>query len=79
MLKNFNIWLISSLLISISVLIPIITVFFSFFEESSNYYQILQDTFLLAYIFNSHDNYKERVKILEESDVSTVYKKYIII
>ena len=53
MLKNFNIWLISSLLISISVLIPIITVFFSFFEETSNYYQILKDTFLFEYIFNS--------------------------
>jgi len=53
MLKNFNIWVISSLLISIGVLIPIITVFFSFFEETSNYYQILKDTFLLEYIFNS--------------------------
>ncbi len=53
MLKNFNIWLVSSLLVSISVLIPIITVFFSFFEETSNYYQILKDTFLFEYIFNS--------------------------
>ncbi len=53
MLKNFNIWVISSLLISIGVLIPIITVFFSFFEETSNYYQLLKDTFLLEYIFNS--------------------------
>ena len=53
MLKNFNIWLISSLFVSIAVLIPIITVFFSFFEETSNYYQILKDTFLLEYIFNS--------------------------
>jgi len=53
MLKNFNIWLLSSLLVSISVLIPIITVFFSFFEETSNYYQILKDTFLFEYIFNS--------------------------
>ena len=53
MFKNFNIWLISSLFVSISVLIPIITVFFSFFEETSNYYQILKDTFLFEYIFNS--------------------------
>ena len=53
MLKNFNIWPISSLFVSIAVLIPIITVFFSFFEETSNYYQILKDTFLLEYIFNS--------------------------
>ena len=53
MLKNFNIWFFLSLLVSIGVLIPIITVFFSFFEETSNYYQILKDTFLFEYIFNS--------------------------
>ena len=53
MLKKFNIWLISSLIVSIGVLIPIVTVFFSFFEDTSNYYEILKDTFLLEYIFNS--------------------------
>jgi len=53
MLKNLNIWVLSSLIISIGVLIPITTVFFSFFEETSNYYQILKDTFLFEYIFNS--------------------------
>ena len=53
MFKNLNFWLLSSLLISIGVLIPIFTVFFSFFEETSNYYQILKDTFLFEYIFNS--------------------------
>ena len=53
MLKNLNIWFLSSLLVSIGVLIPIVTVFFSFFEETSNYYQILKDTFLFEYIFNS--------------------------
>ncbi len=53
MLKNLNVWALSSLLVSISVLIPILTVFISFFEETSNYYQILKDTFLLEYIFNS--------------------------
>ena len=53
MLKRFNIWLISSLIVSIGVLIPILTVFFSFFQETSNYYQILKETFLLEYIFNS--------------------------
>jgi len=53
MLKNLNLWFLSSLMISICVLIPIITVFFSFFEETSNYYQILKDTFLFEYIFNS--------------------------
>ena len=50
---KFNSWHISSLIISLTVLIPIFTVFLSFFENTSNYYQILKDTFLLEYIFNS--------------------------
>jgi len=53
MLKSFNIWFVASLFISIGVLIPILTVFFSFFEETSNYYEILKNTFLFEYIFNS--------------------------
>jgi len=53
MFKNLNVWLLSSLVVSIGVLIPIITVFFSFFEDTSSYYQILKDTFLFEYIFNS--------------------------
>ena len=52
-LKKVNFWFLSSLLISIIVAIPIITVFSSFFEDTSNYYQILKDTFLFEYIFNS--------------------------
>ncbi len=50
---RINFWYISSLLISLFVIIPIMTVFSSFFENTSNYYQILKDTFLLEYIFNS--------------------------
>tara|TARA_B100000963_G_scaffold360680_1_gene392513 strand:- start:628 stop:2247 length:1620 start_codon:yes stop_codon:yes gene_type:complete len=50
---KFNYWFISSFLISFVVLIPIITVFTSFFESTSNYYEILKNTFLLEYIFNS--------------------------
>ena len=53
MSKNFNIWFLSSLLISIFVSIPILTVFTSFFENTSNYYDVLKDTFLLEYISNS--------------------------
>ena len=53
MFKNLNIWFISSLIVSLGVLIPIITVSLSFFEDTSNYYKILKDTFLLEYIFNS--------------------------
>jgi iron(III) transport system permease protein len=51
--KKINIWYFSSLLVSIAVAIPIITVFSSFFESSSNYYSILKDTFFYDYIFNS--------------------------
>ena len=50
---KFNSWYLSSFLISLVVLIPIITVFTSFFENTSNYYEILKDTFLLEYILNS--------------------------
>ena len=52
-IKKINIWYLSSLLISIVVAIPIVTVFFSFFEITSNYSLILRDTFLYDYIFNS--------------------------
>ena len=50
---KFNSWYLSSFLISFLVLIPIITVFTSFFESTSNYYEILKNTFLIEYIFNS--------------------------
>ena len=50
---KFNSWYLSSFLISFFVLIPIITVFTSFFENTSNYYEILKNTFLIEYIFNS--------------------------
>ena len=52
-IKNINIWYISSLLISIIVAIPILTVFGSFFEATGNYSSILKNTFLYDYIFNS--------------------------
>ena len=50
---RINFWYISSFVISLFVIIPILTVFSSFFDNTSNYYQILKDTFLLEYIFNS--------------------------
>ncbi len=53
MSKNLNIWFFLSLTISLFVLIPILTVFSSFFDDTSNYYKILKDTFLIEYIFNS--------------------------
>ena len=53
MIKRFNIWYLSSFLISFIVVIPIVTVFTSFFEDTSNYFEILKQTFFLEYIFNS--------------------------
>ena len=51
--NKFNIWFLSSLLISLLVIIPILTVSFSFFEDTSRYFDILKKTFLFEYIFNS--------------------------
>ena len=50
---KFNSWFFSSFLVSFIVLIPVITVFASFFESTSNYYEILKNTFLFEYISNS--------------------------
>ena len=52
-IKNFNIWYISSFLISVAVAIPILTICAGFFENTSNYYSILKDTFLFDYINHS--------------------------
>lgn len=53
MFRNLNIWFFSSLIVSIVVSIPILTVFTSFFENTSNYFDILKNTFLFEYILNS--------------------------
>ncbi len=52
-INQLNKWYFSSLLISIIVAIPIITVFISFFETTGNYSSILKETFLYEYISNS--------------------------
>jgi len=52
-LNKFNLWFLSSLIISLLVIIPILTVSVSFFEDTSRYFDILKNTFLLEYIFNS--------------------------
>ena len=51
--RNFNIWFMSSFIISLIVIIPILTVFSSFFDNTSNYFEILKKTFLFEYTFNS--------------------------
>jgi len=52
-LRKINIWYLSSFIISIAVAIPIVTVFSSFFDSTSNYSDIIKNTFLYDYIFNS--------------------------
>tara|TARA_B100000963_G_scaffold313400_1_gene291328 strand:+ start:49 stop:1674 length:1626 start_codon:yes stop_codon:yes gene_type:complete len=53
MLRQLNIWYFLSLSISLIVIIPILTVFSSFFENTSNYFEILKNTFLFEYTLNS--------------------------
>ena len=50
---RINTWYISSFIISLIVAIPIITVSLSFLEDTTNYFEILKNTFLYEYIFNS--------------------------
>ena len=53
MIKNINYWYLSSLLVSLLVALPILTVFSSFFESTSDYYLLLKDTFLIYYVLNT--------------------------
>ena len=53
MIKKINIWFLLSAIISAFVCVPILTVFSSFFQDTSNYYEILKNTFLIEYILNS--------------------------
>ena len=52
-MKRFSFWYISSFFISILVALPIITIFFGFFEATSDYFSLLKNTFLINYISNS--------------------------
>jgi len=50
---KLNFWYFITFTISLIVVIPIVTVFISFFEDTSQYFEILKETFFLEYIFNS--------------------------
>ena len=52
-MTKYNIWFFGSLIVAAVVAMPIITIFFSFFNETSNYFYILKETFLFDYILNS--------------------------
>ena len=51
--RKINIWYISSFIISIAVAVPILTICAGFFENTSDYYSILKETFLFEYINHS--------------------------
>ena len=51
--KKPNFWYISSFAVTLFVAIPILTVFSSFFSSTSEYMELLKDTFLKDYIINS--------------------------
>ena len=53
MIKNINFWYLSAFLVSFLVALPILTVFASFFGTTSDYYELLKNTFLISYIANS--------------------------
>ena len=44
---KLSIWYLASFTISLVVIIPILTVFASFFEDTSQYFEILKKTFFL--------------------------------
>ena len=52
-MTKYNFWFFFSFFIALVVALPIITVFLSFFNETSNYFLLLKNTFLFDYIFNS--------------------------
>ena len=64
-LKKFNFWYISSLFISLVVALPIITVFFGFFESTSDYFSLLKDTFLcfLILVVSIHWTIGQRYRV----------------
>ena len=52
-IKKINYWYLSSIAISLLVALPVLTVFASFFSTTSEYYELLRNTFLIKYISNS--------------------------
>ena len=52
-MNKINYWFLSSLLITLIIALPIVTVFISFFGVTSGYYDLLSNTFLFSYINQS--------------------------
>ena len=52
-MKKINYWFLASLIITLIIVLPILTVFVSFFGTTSNYFELLTNTFLFSYISQS--------------------------
>ena len=52
-MNKINYWFLTSILITLIIIFPILTVFVSFFGKTSGYYELLSNTFLLSYISQS--------------------------
>ncbi len=52
-MNKINFWFLTSLFITLVIALPILTVFISFFGSTSDYYRLLNDTFLYSYIRQS--------------------------
>ena len=50
---KINYWFLASLFITILIVLPILTVFASFFGSTSGYFELLKNTFLFSYISQS--------------------------
>ncbi len=72
-LKKINIWYLSSFLISVAVAIPIVTVFSSFFDSTSNYSDIIKTTpfYNNKELINKFCDYAEELKFVKEECLVT--------
>ena len=52
-MNKINYWFLTSLIITLVISLPILTVFISFFGSTSEYYKLLSNTFLFSYISQS--------------------------
>ena len=50
---KINYWFVTTLLITAFIVLPILTVFVSFFGSTSGYFALLSNTFLFSYISQS--------------------------
>ena len=52
-MNKINYWFLASLVITTIIVLPILTVFASFFGSTSGYFELLSNTFLFSYVSQS--------------------------